>query len=99
MFDLISTSFENVFTSINRLFKFPLIFIVFNAYCFDLDLSRIIVGKIDENKDGFVDMSELKNWITFTQRRYIDDDVNRQWKSHNPENTDKIHWDVSEELF
>lgn len=53
------------------------------------------MGKIDENKDGFVDMAELKNWITFTQRRYIDDDVNRQWKSHNPENAERIHWDVS----
>lgn len=49
--------------------------------------------KIDTNKDGFVDLSELKAWIQFTQRRYIDDDVQRQWRSHNPENNDTIHWD------
>lgn len=54
----------------------------------------IIVDKIDTNKDGFVDLSELKAWIQFTQRRYIEDDVERQWRSHNPDNNDTIHWDV-----
>lgn len=49
--------------------------------------------KIDTNKDNFVDLSELKAWIQFTQRRYIDDDVERQWRSHNSENNDTIHWD------
>lgn len=44
-------------------------------------------------------MSELKNWISFTQRRYIEDDVNRQWKQHNPDNTDLIHWEVSSIYF
>lgn len=53
------------------------------------------MDRIDENKDAFVDMSELKNWISFTQRRYIEDDVNRQWKQHNPENAEKLHWEVS----
>lgn len=42
-----------------------------------------------------MDMAELKNWISFTQRRYIEDDVNRQWKQHNPDNVDKLHWEVS----
>lgn len=58
-------------------------------------IHRVIVDRIDENKDSFVDMSELKNWISFTQRRYIEDDVNRQWKQHNPENADKLNWEVS----
>lgn len=44
-------------------------------------------------------MSELKNWISFTQRRYIDDDVNRQWKQHNSENTKEFNWEVSCKLF
>lgn len=39
-----------------------------------------------------MDLSELKTWIQFTQRRYIDDDVERQWRSHNPDNNDTIHW-------
>lgn len=55
----------------------------------------VIVDRIDENKDDFVDMAELKNWISFTQRRYIEDDVSRQWKQHNPENAEKLHWEVS----
>jgi Ca2+-binding EF-hand superfamily protein len=41
-----------------------------------------------------VDLSELKAWIQFTQRRYIDEDVDRQWKSHNADNNDTIHWEV-----
>lgn len=57
------------------------------------------MDRIDENKDEFVDMSELKNWISFTQRRYIEDDVNRQWKQHNPENAENLHWEVSLFLF
>lgn len=65
--------------------------VIINKTSFDFS---VIVDKIDTNKDGFVDLSELKAWIQFTQRRYIDDDVQRQWKSHNPENNDTIHWDV-----
>lgn len=55
----------------------------------------MIVDKIDDDKDGFVDMAELKNWISFTQRRYIEDDVSRQWKTHNPDNAEKLNWEVS----
>lgn len=54
----------------------------------------IIVDKIDSDKDGFVNLSELKNWIQFTQKRYIEDDVNRQWKQHNSENNETIHWEA-----
>ena len=39
-------------------------------------------------------MSELKAWIQYTQKRYIDDDVNRQWAQHNPNNSDEIAWDT-----
>lgn len=55
----------------------------------------IIVDKIDEDKNNVVDMSELKNWISFTQRRYIEDDVDRQWKQHNPDNLEQLNWEVS----
>lgn len=41
-----------------------------------------------------MDLSELKSWIQFTQRRYIDDDVERQWRSHNGDNNDTIHWET-----
>lgn len=58
---------------------------------------RIIVDKIDEDKNDLVDLTELKNWISFTQRRYIDEDVNRQWKQHNLENSEQLSWEVSVE--
>lgn len=53
----------------------------------------VIVDKIDTDKDGFVNQAELKAWIQYTQRRYIEDDVGRQWKQHNPNGTEQIHWD------
>ncbi|XP_049835861.1 calumenin [Schistocerca gregaria] len=53
----------------------------------------LIVDKIDKDKDGFISQEELKEWIQFTQRRYIVDDVERQWKTHNPDNKDKITWE------
>lgn len=35
---------------------------------------------------------ELKDWIMYTQQRYIRDDVERQWKSHNPTGKEKLSW-------
>jgi calumenin len=54
---------------------------------------RVIVDKIDTDNNTFVDLAELKAWIQYTQRRYIDDDVERQWKTHNPDNNPTVHWD------
>ena len=59
---------------------------------------RIIVDRIDDDKDGLVNLSELKNWISYTQRRYIDDDVVRHWKQHNVENKTSISWEVCESI-
>lgn len=53
----------------------------------------MIVDKIDHDKDGFVSQEELKDWIQYTQKRYILDDVDRQWKQHNPENKETISWE------
>ncbi|XP_043672132.1 calumenin [Vespula pensylvanica] len=52
----------------------------------------IIVDKIDKDKDGFVTKEELKDWILYTQRRYIQDDINRQWTSYNLEEKDNLPW-------
>lgn len=52
----------------------------------------LIVDKIDKDQDGFVTQEELKDWIKHTQQRYIRDDVERQWRSHNPEDKEKITW-------
>lgn len=54
----------------------------------------LIVDKIDEDNDGFVTISELKKWIEYTQRRYIDEDVDRQWKQHNPDGNATITWEA-----
>jgi len=52
----------------------------------------LIVDKIDKDKDGFVTQEELKDWIKYTQQRYLRDDVERQWKSHNPDEKEQITW-------
>lgn len=52
----------------------------------------IIVDKMDKDKDGFVTGEELKDWILYTQQRYIRDNVERQWKSHNPDGKEKLPW-------
>lgn len=52
----------------------------------------MIVDKIDSDSDGLVTQSELKQWIDYTQKRYITDDVKRQWNSHNPKNKPEISW-------
>ncbi|XP_046394103.1 calumenin-B-like isoform X1 [Ischnura elegans] len=59
----------------------------------------IIVDKIDKNKDGFVSQDELKEWIRYTQSRYLLDDVDRQWKSYNPELKEKITWEEYRKLL
>lgn len=56
--------------------------------------SRIIVDKIDSDKDGFITLVELKDWIRFTQKRYIDEDVERHWRQYNVENEEAISWEV-----
>ncbi|KOC63572.1 Calumenin-B [Habropoda laboriosa] len=52
----------------------------------------IIVDKIDKDKNGYVTGEELKDWILYTQQRYIRDNVEREWKSHNPEEKEKLPW-------
>lgn len=53
----------------------------------------VIVDKIDNNSDGQVSKEELKDWIRFTQKRYILEDVDRQWRQHNPNGNDTITWE------
>ncbi|KAG7305650.1 hypothetical protein JYU34_009750 [Plutella xylostella] len=53
----------------------------------------IIVDKIDGDGDGFITLVELKDWIRYTQKRYIDEDVERHWRQHNPNNEDEISWE------
>lgn len=52
-----------------------------------------IVEKIDEDKDGFVTTEEMKRWIKFAQKRWIYDDVDRQWKGHDLNEDGVISWE------
>ncbi|KAH0617211.1 hypothetical protein JD844_029052 [Phrynosoma platyrhinos] len=52
-----------------------------------------IVSKIDEDKDGFVTPEELKDWIKFAQKRWIYEDVERQWKGHDLNEDGLISWE------
>ncbi|GBP79596.1 Calumenin [Eumeta japonica] len=54
----------------------------------------IIVDKIDGDSDGYVTLVELKDWIRYTQKRYIDEDVDRHWRQHNPSNDETIPWET-----
>ncbi|CAG9563378.1 unnamed protein product [Danaus chrysippus] len=54
----------------------------------------IIVDKIDSDNDGFVSLVELKDWIRYTQKRYIEEDVERHWKQHSPNHDDLISWET-----
>ena len=52
----------------------------------------IIVDKIDTNTDGYVSVEELRDWIKFTQNRYVSEDVEKQWSIHKPEAKETINW-------
>lgn len=53
----------------------------------------IIVDKIDADQDGFVTEAELKAWIKKAQKKYIYDNVDRQWKDFDMNNDGMISWD------
>lgn len=52
-----------------------------------------IVDKIDKDTDGYVTQQELEDWIKHTQKRYIRDDVEKQWKVYNPQDSNRVSWD------
>ncbi|KAK7602534.1 hypothetical protein V9T40_008123 [Parthenolecanium corni] len=54
----------------------------------------IIIDKIDRDGDGYITFDELKTWIIYTQKKYLTNDVNKQWQTRNVEGNDKITWDA-----
>lgn len=52
-----------------------------------------IVDKIDKDADGYVTQEELEKWIQYTQKRYVRDDVDKQWKVYNPQESNRITWE------
>lgn len=57
-----------IFVSLNWGFK-----VVFSHF-------RKIVDRIDKDHNGKVTQKELEGWIRFTSKRYIYEDVDRQWE-------------------
>ena len=45
-----------------------------------VNFHRAIYDRIDNNKDGFVSETELKNWIKYVQDQYITKDTHKQWE-------------------
>lgn len=54
---------------------------------------RMIVDKIDADKDGFVTEGELKSWIKHAQKKYIYDNVENQWQEFDMNQDGLISWD------
>ncbi|KAM8974164.1 calumenin isoform 1-T1 [Pelodytes ibericus] len=52
-----------------------------------------IVGKIDADNDGLVTVEELRDWIKYAQKRWIYEDVERQWKGHDLNGDSLVSWD------
>lgn len=53
----------------------------------------MLVDRIDEDQDGFVTVEEMKRWIKHAQKRWIYDDVDRQWKSHDLNGDGVVSWE------
>lgn len=56
-------------------------------------LCSMLVERIDEDKDGYVTVEEMKRWIKHAQKRWIYDDVDRQWKSHDLNGDGVVSWE------
>lgn len=53
----------------------------------------MLVERIDEDKDGYVSAEEMKKWIKHAQKKWIYDDVDRQWKSHDFNGDGVVSWE------
>lgn len=51
------------------------------------------MDKIDVDKDGNVSNKELQDWIRYTQQKYVRDNVDRTWKTYNPDGKPEISWE------
>ncbi|XP_063052584.1 calumenin-B [Engraulis encrasicolus] len=53
----------------------------------------MIVDRMDEDHDGFVSMEEMKRWIKHAQKRWIYQDVDRQWQGHDVNGDSYVSWE------
>lgn len=52
-----------------------------------------IVEKIDSDGDGLVTQDEMTMWIKHTQRRWVYEDVDRQWTGHDIDGDGSVSWE------
>lgn len=59
-----------------------------------LRLALLVDDKIDQNKDGLVQLDELVGWLRESQDRYAQEDVNRHWIAYEKQldDTSSISW-------
>uniref|UniRef100_A0A8C4R0Y4 Reticulocalbin-3 n=1 Tax=Eptatretus burgeri TaxID=7764 RepID=A0A8C4R0Y4_EPTBU len=57
------------------------------------ELLGLMVDKIDADHDGLVTEDELREWIKFAQRRWLVEDADKQWNSHDLDVDGHISWD------
>lgn len=48
---------------------------------------------MDKDQDGYVTKEELKDWIKHVSRRYIYEDADSQWGTHDTDGDGGISWD------
>ena len=53
----------------------------------------MLVERIDDDKDGYVTVEEMKKWIKHAQKKWIYDDVDRQWTSHDLDEDGVVSWE------
>ncbi len=64
-----------------------------------LPLCRIIVDKIDTNRDGKLSRDELSAWISKVSKRYVWDDVDRMWDFHDTDHDGFVNLDEHKEVY
>lgn len=53
----------------------------------------MLVERIDDDKDGFVTEEEMKAWIKYAQKRWVYEEVDRQFKSHDLDEDGLVSWE------
>lgn len=59
-----------------------------------LEQLRMIVAKMDEDKDGYVSSDELRAWLRKIQQRLMLTDAKRSWEEHGLQPDEKLTWEL-----
>lgn len=52
-----------------------------------------LVDQMDADHDGLIELIELDNWIEQSRSKYVDRELEKQWKTHNPSGMEKLSWE------